>query len=334
MNLLHRLVTVLVLAIVVSCTTDASALVSVSQTGTWPTNWPKELEPFRKQARTIGVATGLQENIYEIRFANRSEFEKVWPAILRLKTPLAPITLYRTNNSTRVGAPFFTNDHPAIRLRAPCEAIVGGSSLAGTTAEQTAELLEQGKMLKAGPPWPAAITAIDGALPEYVGAKQTDGKCQWVPADLDTEKKRPTGFLYRARVDLEIIHDGNIIDITRLQFPSYTVINDDRLPVPDLTKQQVEALVADVSERRYGPADRNHWSPTLRNLNPLRVEKDRTNVKVVLVEAEGMEAGFYVTPGISSYTPEPSKFFELAPVHFFLFRYKLVQSTNSLPSKE
>jgi hypothetical protein len=87
----------------------ASAMFSTKERGQWPATWPKELEPFRSHARTIEVATGVQENVFEIRFESREEFERAWPAILKLKTPGAPITLYTTNNppfgSTAVARP-------------------------------------------------------------------------------------------------------------------------------------------------------------------------------------------------------------------------------------
>src|SRR5712672_3132907 len=76
----------------------ASAMFSTEERGQWPATWPKELEPFRSHARTIEEASGTQENIYEIRFESREEFERVWPVILKLKTPGAPVTLYTTNN--------------------------------------------------------------------------------------------------------------------------------------------------------------------------------------------------------------------------------------------
>ena len=61
--------------------------------GKWPDSWPKELEPFRKQAKTIEIAAGNQENVYEIHFENREEFEKLWPTILKLKDKKAPLRL-------------------------------------------------------------------------------------------------------------------------------------------------------------------------------------------------------------------------------------------------
>jgi hypothetical protein len=70
---------------------------AMSQGGTggkWPKNWPKELEPLRKQAWswTDGLLAWAS---YDIPFKSREEFEAAWPHILKVKTKGAPITLMR-----------------------------------------------------------------------------------------------------------------------------------------------------------------------------------------------------------------------------------------------
>jgi len=66
----------------------------VSHEGTWPKGWPKELEPLRKQARTlVGPLAAFQH--YQIPFTKREEFESAWPHLLKVKTKGAPITLVR-----------------------------------------------------------------------------------------------------------------------------------------------------------------------------------------------------------------------------------------------
>ncbi len=69
------------------------ALVMVESKGNWPASWPQELEALRSRATTFHVANGQQECIYAIPFTNRAEFEKLWPALLTLKSKNAPITL-------------------------------------------------------------------------------------------------------------------------------------------------------------------------------------------------------------------------------------------------
>ena len=61
------------------------ALYSVSEKGTWPESWPKELEPLRKQSRTL-VGPMIAQGHYEIPFTKREEFESAWPHILKVKS--------------------------------------------------------------------------------------------------------------------------------------------------------------------------------------------------------------------------------------------------------
>jgi len=62
--------------------------------GTWPKSWPRELEPLRKQAWTWVSGQVLQTS-YHIPFANREEFDRAWPHILKLKSKGASLTLLR-----------------------------------------------------------------------------------------------------------------------------------------------------------------------------------------------------------------------------------------------
>ena len=84
------------LSLLAVCST-VYALYSVSETGTWSKDWPKQLEPLRKQSRTlVGPTTSHQH--FAIRFANREEFESAWPHILKVKSKGAPIFLVRAPN--------------------------------------------------------------------------------------------------------------------------------------------------------------------------------------------------------------------------------------------
>lgn len=70
------------------------ALYSVKDSGDWPEDWPQELEPLRKQARTL-EGPMLPQLHYAIPFTTREEFEAAWPHILKVKTKGAPIVLRR-----------------------------------------------------------------------------------------------------------------------------------------------------------------------------------------------------------------------------------------------
>lgn len=72
----------------------AYALYTVSYTGDWPKTWPKELEPLRKQSRTM-VGPMVEQRHFGIRFSKREEFEAAWPHILHVRTKAAPVFLVR-----------------------------------------------------------------------------------------------------------------------------------------------------------------------------------------------------------------------------------------------
>ena len=205
------------------------ALVMSANEGKWPANWPAVLEPFRKQARTIEIATGIQQNIYEIYFTNRAQFEEAWPVILKVKTPGSPVTLYSTNSPPpRDWGSLLTNSRAAVRIYGPAEGDAGGPTSAGAnTAEAVQQRIKEGKVLHEGPPWPASLST-NGMLPEFVVAKEINGKLRWVPADFEKDKKahRTLGFYNRARVDLDLVIDGHIIEVENLHLPDQTPVRD------------------------------------------------------------------------------------------------------------
>jgi hypothetical protein len=82
-----------------------------------------------------------------------------------------------------------------------------------------------GRFLKIGPPWPDDIKSESGALPEYVVNKR--GK--WVPY---SEKEGEKYFIGRARIDIELVVDGRIVDLNHIPLPSDTPIIDKRFQDP------------------------------------------------------------------------------------------------------
>src|SRR5207247_5732896 len=70
---------------------------AVTGNGTWPKNWPKELEPLRKQASTFEGPLAAHQH-YAIPFTKREQFESAWPHILKLKSKGAPVRLVRGPN--------------------------------------------------------------------------------------------------------------------------------------------------------------------------------------------------------------------------------------------
>jgi len=188
----------------------ASGAVTIAEAGRWPQDWPTELEPFRGQAKTFGIATGIQENVYEIRFSGREEFERIWPTILQLKSKGAPLRLRSIEGHGSKTFGLFTADLPVARIYTPAY---------GSMTQKPG-----GKELWVGPPWPESIKSPDGSLPEYVTASE-DGMT-WVPA---TEGEF-RGFKNRARIETELVVDANVIDLNRIRFPADTPIIDNRKP--------------------------------------------------------------------------------------------------------
>jgi hypothetical protein len=83
----------LTIAVVLCAATAAHAIYGVSNEGTWP----KELEPLRKQARTL-VGPQAMNRHYAIPFGDRDAFQAAWPHILSVKSKGAPIFLSKGPN--------------------------------------------------------------------------------------------------------------------------------------------------------------------------------------------------------------------------------------------
>ena len=158
-------------ALVFSLVSSVDADYSVTDGGTWPKIWPKELEPLRKQARTLEGPKQPYQN-YAIPFARRDEFESAWPHVLKVKSRGAPIVLRR--------APSFW---------------LGDKATAGVCVHT--------------PPVGEAPIA-DGK----------DAKGNW-------EKT----------IYIELIVDGEIIDLNRILLPADTPIIDERFPKNGSEKQ-------------------------------------------------------------------------------------------------
>jgi hypothetical protein len=179
------------------------AMVMSSDKGTWPSSWPKELERYRNQSKSFDVAHGIQENVHEISFTKRGEFEKAWPHILNLKSKGAPLIIERSPSTYGVSG---STAHTGVRILCP----------SGSGSEV------DGKMYIADAPWPDYLKSPSGELPEYVIFDHDNAK--WLPAD----KTERVGFMNRARVDIVLITDGKVIDLNRIQLPSNTPIIDNR----------------------------------------------------------------------------------------------------------
>jgi len=194
--------------------------VATVERGEWPDTWPEELEPYRDQAKTVQVGHGIQERVYEIRFNSREDFERAWPHILTVKSKGAPLVIERGPFTYNVSGSEVVS---GVMVLSPSLGYSGGpSSPPHETWNQIEELVTQGRILRAGPPWPEYLYSEDGQLPEYVKLQEKDGRLTWIPADAGPR------FRHRARVDIVLVVDGEVIDLNRVPLPPDTPIVDRR----------------------------------------------------------------------------------------------------------
>lgn len=230
MRILRCLATITLLA---ACCLPASAAIYTADEGNWPEEWGAELEPLRATSRTIGVATGLQENIYEIPIADRETFERVWPAVLKLVTPGGRVTLTTVSDEPDPNwGHILDGKRATIRIYGPSG---GYASVGSTDPNQPVDyeqLVKDGKALKTDAPWPQDIVGPRGELPEYVvSVKGEDGRLTWKPIDPFAGGEF-RGFCHRARIDVELVIDGQIIDLNATQLPEGATIKDQRFAAP------------------------------------------------------------------------------------------------------
>jgi hypothetical protein len=151
------------------CST-AYALYEVSFTGDWPKSWPAELEPLRKQSRTL-VGPEVECRHYAIPFAKREDFEAAWPHLLKVKTKGTPVFL--------VGSPNF---------------FLGERAKAGVVVHS-----------------PPEGQANNPTTPEAPIPGITSGRERW---------------MYTTYIELVV--DGQIVDLNRIPLPADTPIIDER----------------------------------------------------------------------------------------------------------
>lgn len=209
---------------------SASAAIFPQGRGAWPQDWPKELEPLRETSRTLGIGTGIQENIYEIPIPDRETFERIWPKILQLRTPGGPLKLYRVGEAKHpIWGDFLSNKQAAIRIFGPTGSYALAEEIDVNNPPDFEKLVKEGRALKASAPWPLELIKKHGKLPEYVSShKKENGKLEWVAADPKGENQEGLGFFNRARIDVELVVDGKIIDLNRLRFPDGVRVIDHR----------------------------------------------------------------------------------------------------------
>lgn len=139
--------------------------------GAWPKSWPTELEPLRKQARTL-TGPMVDNRHYAIGFSDREQFEAAWPHLLKVRSKGTTIRL------TRAGKNFYLGDSEAAGVILHC------------------------------PP-------------------KEDEQSQADHQDLNNNREGYKALHLKANY-LEIVVDGNIVDLNRIGFPEETTIVDER----------------------------------------------------------------------------------------------------------
>jgi len=187
----------------------------VYPSGNWPENWPKELEPFRERAQTVGYGVTVETEYYIIEFRTREEFETIWPALLRLKSKGAPLRLKTADKpSTDPDDPHIVRERPHVEIICP------------PRSQGRYQLLLDGTYRHIGP-WAADLELPNGILPERVVKRKKDGK--WVVWEGDHSWDEYDFPAYQARVQLTLYVDGDVIDLNRIRIPDNTPIEDKRV---------------------------------------------------------------------------------------------------------
>jgi hypothetical protein len=181
--------------------------------------WPGDLHPVgwskgQEEAMNAAHAWGgyfqyddIRETVFDIQFNSRGDFEKIWPAILSLKSKGAPLILRKGPSSYRQEPSLVRGVHIIYPLR------------------------DQKGLYHPGidPNLLNSILASADPLPEYV--KITDG--HYMPFLGDLPSPLPAFFklsepLYRVRTDIILVIDANVVDLNRIPLPKNTPIIDQR----------------------------------------------------------------------------------------------------------
>lgn len=196
-------------AIAIFSVSVGHGLVATEYSGRLPDSWPKQLRQAKLPVRTIRVGHRIVETVYEIEFDKREDFERMWPHILKLADKGSRLILHDSPSTYDVTG---TSMKAGVRILCPDRGKVK---------------FPDGRVLLIGPPWPRSVRSFSGALPEYVIARNG----RWVP--YASQDPRAAGYRrYRARVDVVLVVDGNIVDLNRIHLPKRVTLVDKRKQAP------------------------------------------------------------------------------------------------------
>lgn len=132
-----------------------------------------------------------------ISFQSQEEFEKVWSVILTLKTKGAPLILE---------TPDSFHSTSGATLKSGVAIVCPLRNISDPFDDRT--------------PLADSLDLDSGDVPEYV----TKEKDKWVAWSNESSK----GFRYRARTDIILVVDGDVVDLNKIKIPGNTPIIDNR----------------------------------------------------------------------------------------------------------
>ena len=196
--------------------------------GEWSEEWAEELEPLRRDAFTWSWRMAYRAHTYYIPFEDRDTFERYWPLLLSLKSKGGRLVLRSVetelddpsileSSTPDLSAPWSIRFSESETLLRGC--LVPHVRILAPFPDGWASL-----KLKVGPPWPEYVLSPSGELPEYVRVEEVNGKKRWAASQTNTGP----GWCTRARIDLELILDGETINLNRIPLPADTLIVDER----------------------------------------------------------------------------------------------------------
>jgi hypothetical protein len=197
---MKRILSLVAAVAICAMCSKALAIYLVIEHGTWPKSWPKQLESLRDQSRTLEGPHGPYLH-FAIRFTDRDQFETAWPHILKVKTKGAPIVLVRGENF------FLGKDSlPGLVVHSPP---AGGAENRPAQADKPAT----GEPA-AGEPQIKGAPTVAGE-----GPIKDEGPIEGV----EDRRLRWMNTTY-----IELVVDGQIVDLNRIPLPKGTPIIDER----------------------------------------------------------------------------------------------------------
>jgi hypothetical protein len=186
--------------------------------------------------------------VYEIPFTQRAEFESAWPHLLTVMSTQAPLVLLSSPDK-------WLGNSIAAGVRIRCPPTGQRVTFQGANYPPGSEsAIADGKFLRVGPPWPDDIKSPSGALPEYVIID--NGK--WRAFDRKDFGGPNERTIRRARIEIELIVDGDIVDLNRIPLPADAPIIDKRFRIamaPDGSSVQAAKTEPTMGTLDVGTAD-------------------------------------------------------------------------------